>query len=103
VTSAADQRDGPSAIAAALLTLGDRWTLLILQRAFLTHMRRFSGWRDALGVSGSVLSNRLAEMVGAGLLVAEPYRTDGRTRTQYLLSGGHVKSCCRCGPASSPD
>ena len=49
----------PSAIGQALLAVGDQWTLLILQRAFLRHTRRFAEWRDDLGVSESVLAGRL--------------------------------------------
>jgi DNA-binding HxlR family transcriptional regulator len=76
----------PSAIGKALLALGDQWTMLILQRAFLTHTRRFADWRDQLGMSESVLSGRLREMVAADLLVPTPYRTEGRPRTEYRLT-----------------
>ncbi|WP_157245685.1 winged helix-turn-helix transcriptional regulator [Nonomuraea typhae] len=76
----------PSAIGQALLAISDQWTLLILQRAFLRHVRRFADWRDELGMSESVLANRLKEMVAGGLLRPSPYREQGRTRTEYLLS-----------------
>jgi DNA-binding HxlR family transcriptional regulator len=76
----------PSAIGQALLAIGDQWTLLILQRAFLLRIRRFADWRDELGMSESVLANRLKELVAGGLLVPSPYREEGRTRTEYLLS-----------------
>jgi DNA-binding HxlR family transcriptional regulator len=79
-----DQR--PSAIGQALLTLGDHWTLLILQRAFLTRTRRFSGWRDQLGMSESVLAGRLRDLVAGDLLRPSPYREGGRGRTEYLLT-----------------
>ncbi|GAB2829855.1 winged helix-turn-helix transcriptional regulator [Actinocorallia aurea] len=76
----------PSAIGQALLAIGDQWTLLILQRAFHQRIRRFADWRDALGVSESVLAARLRELQAGGLLAPSPYRTDGRTRTEYLLT-----------------
>lgn len=75
-----------STIARALAVLADSWTLLILQRAFLG-VRRFAGWRDALGISESVLAGRLREMTAACLLEPVPYRDEGgRTRTEYRLT-----------------
>jgi DNA-binding HxlR family transcriptional regulator len=76
----------PSAIGHALLVLGDQWNVLILQRAFLTHTRRFADWRDQLGMSESVLSGRLRELVAAHLLTPTPYRTEGRSRNEYRLT-----------------
>jgi DNA-binding HxlR family transcriptional regulator len=76
----------PSAIGQALLALGDQWTLLMLQRAFLTRTRRFAGWRDELGMSESVLAGRLKEMVAGDLLRPSPYREESRGRTEYLLT-----------------
>lgn len=75
----------PSSIGRALLVLGDQWTLLILQRAFLG-VRRFQDWRDALKISESVLATRLRELVGQGLLVKAPYSAGGRTRQEYRLT-----------------
>jgi DNA-binding HxlR family transcriptional regulator len=75
----------PSAIGQALLAVGDQWTLLILQRAFLKHTRRFADWRDDLGMSESVLAARLKEMVAGDLLEPVPYR-NGRTRIEYRLT-----------------
>jgi len=75
----------PSAIGQALLAIGDQWTLLILQRAFLKHTRRFADWRDQLGMSESVLAGRLREMVAGDLLEPVPYR-NGRTRLEYRLT-----------------
>jgi DNA-binding HxlR family transcriptional regulator len=82
----ADRDQHPSAIGQALLALGDQWTLLILQRAFLTRTRRFAGWRDQLKMSESVLAGRLKEMVAGDLLRPSPYREGGRGRTEYLLT-----------------
>jgi DNA-binding HxlR family transcriptional regulator len=59
------------AVGRALLLIGDRWTLLILQRAFLG-ARRFSQWQEALGVSNSVLTSRLRELERYGVLARRP-------------------------------
>lgn len=75
-----------SAIGIALLTLGDRWTLLILQRAFVLHTRRFGDWRDQLGLSESTLAARLRDLVAAELMERVPYDDNGRTREEYLLT-----------------
>ncbi|GGL05408.1 HxlR family transcriptional regulator [Sphaerisporangium melleum] len=74
-----------SAIGQALGMLGDRWVLLIVQRAFLLRVRTFAGWRDELGISESVLATRLKELVRHGILGTTAYR-DGRTRYEYRLT-----------------
>jgi DNA-binding HxlR family transcriptional regulator len=77
--------DAQTAIGRALAVLGDSWTLLILQRAFLG-VRRFAGWRDALGISESVLAGRLRDLTAAHVLETSPYRDGGRTRQEYRLT-----------------
>jgi DNA-binding HxlR family transcriptional regulator len=85
VAGARPEDPGPvSTIGRALTILGDQWTLLVLQRAFLG-IRRFAGWQQDLGVSTSVLANRLREMTANGLFELHPYR-DGRTRYEYRLT-----------------
>jgi DNA-binding HxlR family transcriptional regulator len=79
-----------SAIGRALGILGDRWVLLILQRAFLLRVRTFAGWRDELGISESVLATRLKELVRHGILVPAAYR-DGRLRYEYRLTGAGLR------------
>jgi len=80
------EAERPSAIGQALLAISDQWTMLILQRAFLLHIRRFADWRDELGISESVLAGRLKELVAGDFLRPVPYREEGRTRTEYLLT-----------------
>jgi len=77
---------GRSAIGVALLALGDRWTLLILQRAFALHTRRFGDWRAQLGLSESTLAARLRDLVAAELMQRVPYDDNGRTREEYKLT-----------------
>lgn len=72
------------AIGRALLILGDRWTLLILQRAFLG-ARRFTQWQDALGVSNSVLTSRLRELERYNVLARVPDPTYAG-RSEYRLT-----------------
>ncbi|UNK71503.1 helix-turn-helix domain-containing protein [Microbacterium sp. H1-D42] len=83
---AADEGSQGSAIGTALLALGDRWNLLILQRAFVLHTRRFGDWRDQLGLSESTLAARLKEMVAAGLFERVPYDDNGRSRDEYRMT-----------------
>lgn len=75
-----------TAIGIALLVLGDRWTLLILQRAFVLHTRRFGDWREQLGLSESTLAVRLRDLVAAGLMVRVPYSDNNRVREEYMLT-----------------
>ncbi len=83
--------DAPKADAApvsrtgrALALLGDSWTLLILQRVFMG-ARRYQQIRDALGVSDSILADRLKTLTTGGLLVKVPYGA-GRVRYEYRLT-----------------
>ncbi|MEV7967340.1 helix-turn-helix domain-containing protein [Sphaerisporangium sp. NPDC088356] len=82
----ADLNTDLSAIGRALGILGDRWVLLILQRAFLLRIRTFAAWRDELGISESVLAARLKELVKHGIFETAAYR-DGRIRYEYRLTG----------------
>jgi DNA-binding HxlR family transcriptional regulator len=75
-----------SAIGIALLVLGDRWTLLILQRAFVLHTRRFGDWRAQLGLSESTLAARLRDLVAAELMERVPYDDNSRIREEYMLT-----------------
>ncbi|MEL7099446.1 MAG: winged helix-turn-helix transcriptional regulator [Pseudomonadota bacterium] len=66
--------------------LGDRWTLLILREA-IYGVVRFADIQADTGVPRSVLSNRLAKLVDAGLLTRFEYTEDGaRPRQGYRLT-----------------
>ncbi|MFF2082700.1 winged helix-turn-helix transcriptional regulator [Nocardia sp. NPDC058176] len=74
---------GNCPIVRALDVLGNRWTLIVLREAF-NGVHRFEDFLDHLGISPSVLSRRLKEMVDEGLLSREPYRETGdRERYEY--------------------
>jgi DNA-binding HxlR family transcriptional regulator len=65
--------------------LGDRWTLVILRQAF-SGIKRYEDFQTSLGISRSLLSDRLGKLVGAGILRREPYKDAIRTRERYRLT-----------------
>lgn len=65
--------------------LGDQWTLVILRQAF-SGIKRFEDFQRTLHVSRSLLSERLARLVDAGILRREPYKDKVRTRHRYRLT-----------------
>ena len=72
------------AIARFLAVLGDRWTLLILSDCFLG-VRRFETFQERLGISRTILTQRLAELVDNGVLERVVYRERPR-RHEYRLT-----------------
>jgi DNA-binding HxlR family transcriptional regulator len=80
-------------IARSLEVLGEKWTILIVREAFWGRTR-FSEFREALGVSSDILSDRLTTLVDGGVLERVAYRDDGaRERFSYHLteSGRELK------------
>jgi DNA-binding HxlR family transcriptional regulator len=76
-----DARD--CSIVAAVAELGDLWTILVLRELFLG-ARRFNEIQSDLGISRSVLANRLARLVDMGVVRAVPYQEPGdRVRHEY--------------------
>ena len=64
---------GPTPLAAALDSVGDRWTLLVVE-ALLDGPRRFGDLQESLaGIAPNVLSQRLRRLEGEGLVLAQPY------------------------------
>ena len=72
-------------IARSLDVVGDPWLMLIL-RDSLTGVRRYDDYRRSLGIADNILSKRLATMVDNGLLARAPYKEQGRTRHEYVLT-----------------
>lgn len=64
--------------------IGDRWSLMIVRDAFYG-VRRFSEFKERLGVTQAVLSSRLGRLVEHGLLIKEPPGIGGRG--EYRLTG----------------
>ncbi|HAI46559.1 MAG TPA: transcriptional regulator [Stenotrophomonas sp.] len=79
--------DAPNAtcpVARALDLIGDRWSLLIVRDAF-DGVRRFSDFQRSLGMSRSMLSQRLQALLDAGVLAQQP-AADGSRYHDYVLT-----------------
>ena len=73
-------------MAAATEIIGDRWSLLVLREAFYGVVRYDDMLAD-LGISRSILSDRLTKLVTGGLLEKQPYReANDRERMAYVLT-----------------
>lgn len=70
----------------AMEVLGEKWTILVLREVFLG-VRRFEDIRVRTGIPRQVLTNRLATLVGNGILRRHPYQVPGeRAREEYRLT-----------------
>jgi DNA-binding HxlR family transcriptional regulator len=77
--------DSRAALADALATVGDRWTLLIVA-ALLDGPRRFGELQDEVGgIAPNVLTQRLRALERNALLIARPY-SERPPRFVYELS-----------------
>jgi DNA-binding HxlR family transcriptional regulator len=76
-------------LAAALDSVGDRWTLLLVE-SLLDGPRRFGELQESLaGIAPNVLSQRLRRLEGEGLVYAEPYSERPQRFVYELTSSGH--------------
>jgi DNA-binding HxlR family transcriptional regulator len=71
-------------IAAALETVGERWSFLILRGAF-NGLEHFEEFQSTLGIARNILSNRLGRLVENAILKRDPDPTD-RRRVAYRLT-----------------
>ncbi len=71
-------------VARALEVVGDRWSLLLVRDAF-DGIRRFGDFQRSLGMSRSMLSQRLHALQAAGVLVQQP-AADGSRYHDYVLT-----------------
>jgi DNA-binding HxlR family transcriptional regulator len=77
--------DSRSALADALATIGDRWTLLVIA-ALLDGPRRFGDLQEEVaGIAPNVLTQRLRRLERNALVVARPY-SERPPRFVYELS-----------------
>ena len=76
--------DSPCPIARTTDLIGDWWTPIIMREAFLGR-RRFGDFQQALSLSRGVLAQRLARLVGEGLLEKRLYE-ERPPRHEYLLT-----------------
>jgi DNA-binding HxlR family transcriptional regulator len=76
-------------LAAALDSVGDRWTLLLVE-ALLDGPRRFGDLQDALsGIAPNVLTQRLRRLEGEGIVLAQPYSERPQRFVYELTAAGH--------------
>jgi DNA-binding HxlR family transcriptional regulator len=81
-----DQDVSNCSVGRAVELIGQPWVLLIL-REVISGIRRFGDMQDHLGVSRSVLSERLEGLVASGLLERRSYQEPGqRRRSEYALT-----------------
>jgi DNA-binding HxlR family transcriptional regulator len=74
------------AIGATVQIIGEKWTFLVLREAF-NGIRRFDDMQRRTQAPRQILSDRLARLVGEGLLSKVPYQERGqRSRHEYRLT-----------------
>lgn len=71
-------------IARSLERVGERWSILILRDAFYG-ITRFDDFVASLGIAPNMLSRRLSDLVGAGMLERRSY-SEHPPRYEYVLS-----------------
>ena len=73
----------PCSVARTLAVVGDRWTLMILRDCFLG-VRRFEAFQARLGISRSIVAERLNQLVAEGVLERRTYQ-ERPVRQEYRL------------------
>lgn len=76
-----------SSVNRALNALGDRWSVLVVQEAFLG-ATRFEEFHARLGGARSTLSSRLSALERHGILVKRPHRHEGARMAYHLTAPG---------------
>ena len=71
-------------VARSVAVIGDRWTLMILRDGFLG-VRRFEDFEKRLGISRSIIADRLKTLVEEGVLRKDAYQ-DRPLRHEYRLT-----------------
>ena len=78
-----------SPLAAALDSVGDRWTLLLVE-ALLDGPRRFGDLQERLPrIAPNVLTQRLRRLESEGLVLAQPYSERPQRFVYELTASGH--------------
>jgi len=67
-----------------IAVIGDRWTLMLLRDLFLG-VRRFDDFERRLGISRSIIADRLKHLVDEGVLRREAYQ-ESPVRHEYRLT-----------------
>lgn len=76
--------DDPCSVARALSDVGDWWSLLIVRQA-MYGTRRYSDFRDQLGIARNILVDRLAKLVDNGIFKKVDVGAHGQ-RYEYRLT-----------------
>jgi DNA-binding HxlR family transcriptional regulator len=71
-------------VAQCLEVIGEWWSMLIVRDSFLG-VTRFDDFHKRLGISRNILQQRLAKLVGAGVLIRVPY-SEHPLRHDYRLT-----------------
>lgn len=71
-------------VARSVAVIGDRWTLMILRDCFLG-VRRFEDFERRLGISRSIIADRLKTLTDEGVLRRDVYQ-DRPVRHEYRLT-----------------
>jgi DNA-binding HxlR family transcriptional regulator len=79
-----DLAQEPCSVARTAAVIGDRWTLLILRDCFLG-VRRFEAFQARLGISRSIVADRLKLLTDEGVLTRVAYQ-DRPVRHDYRLT-----------------
>lgn len=74
----------PCPVARTVAVIGDRWTLLLLRDCFLG-VRRFEDFQSRLGISRTIITERLGALVDEGVLHRAPYQ-ERPLRHEYRLT-----------------
>ena len=74
----------PCSLARTVAVIGDRWTLLLLRDCFLG-VRRFEDFQSRLGISRTLIADRLKGLVVEGVLRKVAYQ-DNPARYDYRLT-----------------
>jgi DNA-binding HxlR family transcriptional regulator len=79
-----DLADQPCSVARSTAVIGDRWTLMILRDCFLG-VRRFEVFQERLGISRTVIADRLKLLTDEGVLRKVAYQ-ERPVRHEYRLT-----------------
>lgn len=74
----------PCSVARSVAVIGDRWTLLILRDCFLG-VRRFDAFQTRLGISRTIIAERLKLLTDEGVLARVAYQ-ENPARFEYRLT-----------------
>jgi DNA-binding HxlR family transcriptional regulator len=79
-----DLADQSCSVARSVAVIGDRWTLMLLRDCFLG-VRRFEDFERRLGISRSIIADRLKRLTDEGVLSRQAYQ-DHPVRHEYRLT-----------------